>query len=110
MHLVDQVEEVFYHVNPFGYTDEHNYYFEANNLIKMLPYMKKDDTVLDMCMDAFHIHYDGNPMWDRIANEIAQLLSAVKLQRWWRKQEYKLYLEQYIEDLREEERMSGRWW
>ena len=110
MHLVDQIERVFHDVNPFGYTDKDNYYFEANNLMKLLPYMNKNDTVLDVCMDAFHIYYDGNPKWNTIANKIAQLLSAVKIQRWWKKQEYEAYLERYVEDLREEERQSGRWW
>jgi hypothetical protein len=74
--LVDKIESVMRGVNPFNYAphDGGNYYYEANNMIKLLPYFEVGDSMLDLCMDAFQIHNTGYPIWDQIAQNIEPLV------------------------------------
>jgi hypothetical protein len=80
--LVDKIERAMYSVNPFGYREYGNYYYEANNLIKLLPYFKVGDSVLDLCMDSFQIYNDGSNTWVQIAEKlehiVRQYLSSVR--------------------------------
>lgn len=78
MPLVDEIERVMRNVNPFGYTDPQysDYYYEANNMIKLLPNFKGDK--LDLCMDSFQLYYDGSPVWKQLEAEISQLFDQIK--------------------------------
>lgn len=78
--LVDRIEEVMYSVNPFGFHegDGGNYYYEANNMIKLLAEFKLGQSILDLCMDAFQIYNDGNQKWVEIAEKITPLVVEYK--------------------------------
>jgi hypothetical protein len=71
--LVDKIENVMRTVNPFGFTSlgGGDYYYEANNMVSMLPTYK--DSILDLCMDSFNIYYDRHPIWTELETAIAKL-------------------------------------
>jgi hypothetical protein len=76
--LLDNIERAMRDENPFCYRSfEHdaNYYYEAKNMLKLLRTQPMtEENMLDMCMDAFQLYYNNNPIWDRLA---AKLFSVV---------------------------------
>jgi hypothetical protein len=78
MPLVDEIERVMRKVNPFGYIDPQysDYYYEANNMIKLLPTFKGDR--IDLCMDSFQMYDNGSPIWKKLEAEISQLFDQIK--------------------------------
>jgi hypothetical protein len=77
--LVDKIENVMRTVNPFGFTSlgGGDYYYEANNMIRLLPTYK--GSILEMCMDSFDIYYDHHPKWTELETAITKLLREEKL-------------------------------
>jgi hypothetical protein len=73
--LVDEIERVMRTVNPFGFTESGggDYYYEANNMVRLLPTHK--GTILELCMDSFDIYYDHHPKWTELESAIAELFS-----------------------------------
>jgi hypothetical protein len=73
--LVDKIENVMRTVNPFGFTSlgGGDYYYEANNMVRLLPTHK--GTILELCMDSFDIYYDHHPKWSELESAIAELFS-----------------------------------
>ena len=71
--LVDKIERVMRTVNPFGFTESGggDYYYEANNMVRLLPTYK--DSILDLCMDSFNIYYDRHPKWTELETAITKL-------------------------------------
>jgi len=76
--LIDDIERVMRDENPFLYRNfenDANYFYEAKNMIVLLrKQMITEENMLDMCMDAFQLYYNNNPMWDRLA---AKLFSVI---------------------------------
>ena len=77
--LVDKIERVMRNVNPFGFIEAQggDYYYEANNMVRLLPTYK--DSILDLCMDSFDIYYDHNPKWTELETGITKLFREEKL-------------------------------
>jgi hypothetical protein len=73
--LVDKIENVMRTVNPFGFTSlgGGDYYYEANNMVRLLP--TYTGTILELCMDSFDIYYDHHPKWTELETAIAELFS-----------------------------------
>lgn len=65
-------------VNPFGFIEGQggDYYYEANNMIKLIPTFRGDR--IDLCMDAFQLYDNGSPIWKQLEVEISQLLDQLK--------------------------------
>jgi hypothetical protein len=77
--LVDRIERVMRTVNPFGFTESGggNYYYEANNMIRLLPTHK--DSILELCMDSFQIYDNGSPIWKQLETAITNLFREENL-------------------------------
>ena len=77
--LVDKIERVMRNVNPFGFIEAQggDYYYEANNMVRLLPTYK--DSILDLCMDSFDIYYDHNSKWTELETGITKLFREEKL-------------------------------
>jgi len=77
--LVDKIERVMRNVNPFGFIESQggDYYYEANNMVRLLPTYK--DSILDLCMDSFDIYYDHHPKWTELETAITKLFREEKL-------------------------------
>jgi len=77
--LVDKIERVMRKVNPFGFIEAQggDYYYEANNMVRLLPTYK--DSILDLCMDSFDIYYDHHPKWTKLETAITKLFREEKL-------------------------------
>ena len=77
--LVDKIERVMRNVNPFGFIEAQggDYYYEANNMVRLLPTYK--DSILDLCMDSFDIYYDHHPKWTELETAITKLFREEKL-------------------------------
>jgi hypothetical protein len=71
--LVDKIERVMRTVNPFGFAEgqEGDYYYEANNMVRLLRAYKW--TMLELCMDSFDIYYDHHPKWTELESAITKL-------------------------------------
>lgn len=71
--LVDKIERVMRTVNPFGFAkaQEGDYYYEANNMVRLLRTYKR--SILEMCMDSFDIYYDHHPKWTELEIAITNL-------------------------------------
>jgi len=65
-------------VNPFGFIEAQggDYYYEANNMVRLLPTFR--GTILDLCMDSFDIYYDHHPKWTELEIAIGQFLDQRK--------------------------------
>jgi len=78
--LIDRIEKAMREVNPLRYRDfEHdaNYYYEANNMIKLLRIQSMtEENALDMCMEAFQIYYDNNPVWSALSTSLLMVVSS----------------------------------
>ena len=76
--LIDEIESAMRKVNPFGLTDAQysDYYYEANNMINLLPTFRGD--IIDLCMDAFQLYDNGQPIWKQLEFEISQVLDKRK--------------------------------
>jgi hypothetical protein len=77
--LVYKIERVMRTVNPFGFSESQggDYYYEAKNMVRMLPTYK--DSILDLCMDSFDIYYDHHPKWTELETAITNLLSEANI-------------------------------
>ena len=77
--LVDKIENVMRTVNPFGFTSlgGGDYYYEANNMVRLLPIYK--GSILELCMDSFDIYYDHHPIWIELETAITKLLSEANI-------------------------------
>jgi len=77
--LVDKIERVIRNVNPFGFIEAQggDYYYEANNMVRLLPTFR--GIILDLCMDSFDIYYDHHPKWTELETAITKLLREEKL-------------------------------
>lgn len=72
--LIHRIEKVMREINPYKNPDE-DYYYEANNMMRLLPYFTiGKDNVLDLCMDAFQIYDNGDRKWVNIASKIHVVL------------------------------------
>ena len=73
--LVDKIENVMRTVNPFVFTSlgGGDYYYEANNMVRLLP--TYTGTILELCMDSFDIYYDHHPKWTELETAISELFS-----------------------------------
>jgi hypothetical protein len=71
--LVDKIEHAMRTVNPFGFTTlgGGDYYYEANNMVRLLPTYRY--SILELCMDSFDIYYDRHPIWTELENAITKL-------------------------------------
>jgi len=78
MPLIDEIERVMRNVNPFGFSEPQysDYYYEANNMINLLQTFRGD--IIDLCMDAFQLYDNGQPIWKQLESEISQLLNKRK--------------------------------
>ena len=76
--LIDEIEHAMRKVNPFSYIDPQysDYYYEANNMINLLPTFRGDR--LELCMDAFQLYDNGQPIWKQLESEISQVLDKRK--------------------------------
>ena len=76
---MESIEKTMRDANPFNFRSfEHdaNYYYEARSLVRLLqtvPMTK--DNALDMCMEAFQIYYDNNPLWDALATKLLHVVT-----------------------------------
>jgi hypothetical protein len=73
--LVDKIERVMRIVNPFSFTESGggDYYYEANNMVRLLP--TYEGSILELCMDSFDIYYDHHPKWTELESAISELFS-----------------------------------
>ena len=71
--LVDKIENVMRTVNPFRFTSlgGGDYYYEANNMVSLLP--TYTDSIIELCMDSFNIYYDRHPKWTELETAITKL-------------------------------------
>jgi len=71
--LVDKIENVMRTVNPFGFTSlgGGDYYYEANNMVSLLPTYRY--SILELCMDSFDIYHDRHPIWTELEDAITKL-------------------------------------
>ena len=71
--IVDKIENVMRTVNPFGFTilGGGDYYYEANNMVRLLPTYRY--SILELCMDSFDIYYDRHPKWTELEAAITKL-------------------------------------
>ena len=77
--LVDKIERVMRTVNPFGFTSlgGGDYYYEANNMVRLLPTYK--GSILELCMDSFQIYDNGSPIWKQLETAITNLFREENL-------------------------------
>jgi len=76
--LIDEIESAMLKVNPFGFIDPQysDYYYEANNMIQLLPTFRGDR--LELCMESFQLYDNGQPIWKQLESEISQVLDKRK--------------------------------
>jgi hypothetical protein len=72
--LINKIERVMHDVNPFGFVESTggDYYFEAKNMVSLLPGYQ--GSIQELCMDAFHIYDEHSPVWKKLAAAITELL------------------------------------
>jgi hypothetical protein len=77
--LIHKIERVMHDINPFGFVESRggDYYFEAKNMITLLPGWQ--GSVQELCMDSFHIYDDRSPVWKKLAGAITELLEELKI-------------------------------
>jgi hypothetical protein len=76
--LIDEIESAMRKVNPFGLINAQysDYYYEANNMIQLLPTFRGER--IDLCMDAFQLYDNGQQIWKELESEISQVLDKRK--------------------------------